>query len=417
MHARSQGPRSMWRRVHRWVGLVLGVWFAVVGLTGALLVWHSELDAALNPQWFQPGATCAAALPAEPVATALRLQRTASTQAPTQVMAPQAPGAAFVVWSKDAAGARIQHFVDVRCGAYLGRRQWGAARLDGAHAVPLVYEFHRALLAGETGHIVVGVGGIWLLVTVIGGIVLAWPRTSSRPAWKRVFSIKTSAPRPRTYYDAHRAAGMTTAPWLLLMALTGIYLCFPKPFRALLASDVATAPAADARAIHQSALGARAGDEALGPDALVRRAQALWPDALWSRINLPSEAGKPYELRFLQPQEVRKDTGDTRARLAADGDVVELRDPLRAKPGERLLAWLFPLHSGEALGMPGRLAWSVLAVLPFVLMFTGAWLWLNRRRIQRAPAIPAVNPWAPVAQIDAVSLVRANEPIPGCSRE
>ena len=36
--------------LHLWVGLVLGLHFALLGLTGSLLVFHNEVDALLNPQ-------------------------------------------------------------------------------------------------------------------------------------------------------------------------------------------------------------------------------------------------------------------------------------------------------------------------------------------------------------------------------
>ena len=41
--------RSKWFIVHRWLGIGLGVWFALVGLTGAILVFEDPIDAWLNP--------------------------------------------------------------------------------------------------------------------------------------------------------------------------------------------------------------------------------------------------------------------------------------------------------------------------------------------------------------------------------
>jgi len=36
--------------VHRWLGIGLGVWFALVGITGSILVFEDEIDAWLNPE-------------------------------------------------------------------------------------------------------------------------------------------------------------------------------------------------------------------------------------------------------------------------------------------------------------------------------------------------------------------------------
>jgi uncharacterized iron-regulated membrane protein len=47
--------RSKWFIVHRWLGIGLGVWFALVGLTGAILVFEDPIDAWLNPQLLTTG--------------------------------------------------------------------------------------------------------------------------------------------------------------------------------------------------------------------------------------------------------------------------------------------------------------------------------------------------------------------------
>src|SRR5262245_9225712 len=42
--------RKPLRSLHRWLGLWLGAWFALVGLSGAVLVFEDEVDAFLNPR-------------------------------------------------------------------------------------------------------------------------------------------------------------------------------------------------------------------------------------------------------------------------------------------------------------------------------------------------------------------------------
>jgi uncharacterized iron-regulated membrane protein len=366
--------RTLAMRLHRWVALALGAWFALLGLTGGVLVWHAELDRALNPAWFAPRAPCAEHSDT-PVADALAVFARATHGATaTQVMAPAAAGAAFTVWEKPPAdGLRRQHFVDPHCGAYLGKRAWGAARIDRAHVVPALYELHRALLLREAGHVAVGFAGLALLFVAVTGLWTAWPRHPTREAWKRTLTLKRGAGMHRRFYDLHRATGAWLALFLLLMSVTGAYLCFPKQARALVAMALPTSPAemrkpADTREVP------------LAPDVLVQRAQTLWRDAQWSRLQLPGNASGAWDVRLLQGAEVRADTGDTRVRLDHAGRVVDRRDPLRGPAGDRLIAWLFPLHSGEALGLVGRIAWSGFGLAPALLFATGLWLWVRRRR-------------------------------------
>lgn len=369
--------RPLAMRLHRWVALALGAWFALLGLTGALLVWHAEADRALNPQWFAPQQRCVATTDT-PIAASLSVfARAVEGGRATQVMAPTAPGAAFTVWQKPVVdGLRRQHFIDADCGRYLGWRDWGAPRFDRAHIVPAVYELHRSLLSKEAGHVAVGFAGLLLLFVAGTGALVAWPRHGTREAWRRTLTVKPAAGAHRRYYDLHRATGMWLLLFLLLMAATGTYLCFPKQTRALVATFLPTAPANLREAAPQP--GAR-----IGPDALALHAQALWRDARWTRLQIPDGVAVAYDVRLLQRGERRIDTGDTRVRIGVDSRVVDIRDPLRAPAGDRLLAWLFPLHSGEALGMTGRIAWTVFGLAPPLLFATGLWLWLKRRQARR----------------------------------
>ena len=52
---------------HRWVGLVLAGFLVLTGLTGALLVWLEELDAAVSPGLFEARPPSAAAQPLDPL--------------------------------------------------------------------------------------------------------------------------------------------------------------------------------------------------------------------------------------------------------------------------------------------------------------------------------------------------------------
>ena len=46
---RRPSLRAIVRRVHLWLGLSIGALFAFAGLTGSILVFYPEIDAALNP--------------------------------------------------------------------------------------------------------------------------------------------------------------------------------------------------------------------------------------------------------------------------------------------------------------------------------------------------------------------------------
>jgi hypothetical protein len=115
------------------------------------------------------------------------------------------------------------------------------------------------------------------------------------------------------------------------------------------------------------------------PDALIELAEAQWPAAQWSRLQLPEGSRAYYEVRLLQRGEMRSDTGDTRVRLTAQGQVIAIRDPLHAPAGETVLA--------EVLGWAGRVAWSLFGLVPALLLGSSVWLWWRRQRVRRASSL------------------------------
>ncbi|MBK8768176.1 MAG: PepSY domain-containing protein [Burkholderiaceae bacterium] len=57
--------------------------------------------------------------------------------------------------------------------------------------------------------------------------------------------------------------------------------------------------------------------------------------------------------------------------------MVAVKDASRASPGDTVLAWLHPLHNGEALGLPGRLLVCAAGLIPALLFVTG---WIRWRQ-------------------------------------
>jgi len=384
--------RKSFTWLHRWVGLAAGLVLALLGLTGSLMVWQAPLDAALNPQWFRaPASACAA--PAQPLARTLALLARHAPQARAQTLvAPREPGAAYQVWeARDAAsGRRTEHFIDPACGVYLGQRERGALRLDAAHAVPLLYELHSRLLAGETGHVVAGIAALLFAGLTATGLWLALPRAARGKrlrAWRHALSVSRGGAPAKRWYELHRAGGLWLGPVALLVSLTGAALVFPAPVRDAVAQvlplqRLAKLPRQPA-AQHPTPAPAAA---ASTPDDWLAAAQQQFPAARWSRLTLPKGAQGPVEVRLLQAGELRETTGYTRVRLDRQGRVLEIYDPLQAPDGNRLIDAVFPLHSAEALGLAARGLWTLFGLLPVTLLATGAWLWWRRQRRRQAQA-------------------------------
>jgi uncharacterized iron-regulated membrane protein len=63
------------------------------------------------------------------------------------------------------------------------------------------------------------------------------------------------------------------------------------------------------------------------------------------------------------------------------GAVLRIQGPHEASAGDHVLGWLFPLHTGQAFGLPGRILMVAVGLAPMGLYMTGVILWWNRRRV------------------------------------
>ena len=88
-----------------------------------------------------------------------------------------------------------------------------------------MFRLHRWLLLDtQVGRPIVGVATIIFVVIIISGMVIWFPKKVKN--WRQGLKIKTSANWKRVNHDLHNALGLYAAPFLLVMALTGLTWSF-----------------------------------------------------------------------------------------------------------------------------------------------------------------------------------------------
>lgn len=65
------------------------------------------------------------------------------------------------------------------------------------------------------------------------------------------------------------------------------------------------------------------------------------------------------------------------------GAVRYVQDPHRGTAGDKFVEWQFPLHTGEAFGLPGRILGCIAGLVPTVLYVTGFIRWRQKARAKR----------------------------------
>lgn len=386
--------RPLARRLHRWLGVFLGSWFALVGLSGSVLVFEDEVDAYLNPQLLTDART-------GPRLAAWRVLERMEEEMPLarveRIRPPAREGDVYRITYRVAphlrsGSPRAEATMSPVTGEILGQRDADTVGISRPYWMRTLYEFHRNLLLGPAGANLVGTAGLLLLASGITGILVAWPRT--RGGWRRLVGIKTRGGATRALFDLHRSSGVFLVSLLLLATATGSTLVWVNYARDLvgLFSPVAPFPVIPWRTTP-------AGDWASFEDVL-HGVEDRYPFHAISEIHLPSKPTAGYLFYLRRPGDVHR-LGDTLVWAhSATGEILFVRGSEERSAGETLMHWLFPLHSGTAFGLAGRIAMGVTGAAVAAMFATGLWIWMRKRRAERFEEARRERSWPEAAPVD-----------------
>jgi uncharacterized iron-regulated membrane protein len=349
------------RRVHRWLAFGLGALWVSQALTGLLMVFRWELDDA---------PLAAPAVPLDLDALGERIAAIDAEQPSRRVVQLFATGGVdgrYDLYVDDADGNTDMVRID-GAGRVLRTRPSGH---DGF--IPSAALLHQTLFAGDTGKRIIGVSGLFLLATVVMGLVLAWPARSAQ--WRGALMPRGARPGAARRYAWHRAAGL----WLVLPAVVllgaGVLMTFESSLEHWLGQDE-TPP-------ELAAVPAPVG-QPVPPAQAFRTALARFPSAELSGAALPSDDRPWYRIRVRQPEEWRRAYGTTVVYVAAaDGRVLRVEDALDAPAARAFISNLYAIHTGEVGGLAGRLLTLAIGMWLATMLVLGFGLWSARRRPTR----------------------------------
>lgn len=367
----AKAPARVWFKIHLYIGLILGLPFAFLGLTGSLLVFDHAIDEQLNSAQLLTARGGEFQKLSEIVAAAKRAAPAGAE--PARLYMPRVENSAVKIafnQSTEAATRRIEIAIDPYTAEVLGRREYGH------YLMSFLYKLHHTLWLGAAGETAVGILGLFLFSALVTGLYLWWPR---RGQIRRAFTVKRGTSPIRFFYDLHKLGGFCVALILAVIAFTGVYMVFPQYVRPLVDS---VSPLSDPAAT--LAASGQAAGRPITMDRAVNSARQVFPEAELQRIYFPENHQGPYEIVFRQAGEVRKTAGSSQVWVDQySGEVVYRQEPASLSPGDRFLIWMFPLHNGEAFGLIGRTVVFVCGAFPMFLYATGMIVWWKKRQRRR----------------------------------
>ncbi|MBL6456172.1 PepSY domain-containing protein [Belnapia sp. T6] len=342
------------RRLHRWLGLGLGAWFALVGLTGAIITFLPEIET-----WRMAAPGPGEARPLPEILAAARAARPDIPEGPLRLW----PGRPLRMDFRIPSGQRVTLYLDPTSGEVLGEVG------QGTKLVHLVHDLHRSLLLGRPGDVLVGLLALPTLLLLGAGFWL-WREPGPLPWRERLASVRGLRGR-RRLANWHRVLGLRLLPLLLIAAITGFGMAFPRTVeRALYRLVPAGTPPTTASGTGPVDL---AGALAL--------AQAQRPDWAIRWIDLPQPGGPARYRIALAPTD---GWPGHEAGVTVDATTGALSEIADTDPVTRISAWIEALHYGTAFGLPHRLLVLATGLGPVALGLLGFLLWRRGRgRVRR----------------------------------
>ncbi len=220
-HPQRLALRKALFQVHLWCGICLGLYIFFISVTGSVLVYRNELYVAATPNPLI--ADTPAAVLDDATLQARALQERPGYELSRFVRASNDEGATEI-WLTQGEDT-IKRFYDPRTGEDVG----SAARL-GQNAVITLISLHESFMAGETGRKVNGIAALFVVLLVLTGLVIWWPGVKR---WRRSLHVRRGVKFKRMIWDLHSMIGIWCAAFILVFAVSGIYLCFPDIFHDL----------------------------------------------------------------------------------------------------------------------------------------------------------------------------------------
>lgn len=429
--------KKVFFQLHWFLGITAGLVLALMGTTGALQSFQPEILRLLNPGVL----TIAAPADAAPLAPDVLRERVQADMpgrrlnSLTLVSDPRLPARAVFALPPPPPGQAMRRgelrWVDPFTGKVLPVPR-------GVGFFETVRELHRFLLAGEVGKQIVGACAMVLIFLSLSGLYLRWPRQVAQ--WKAWFSVSPRQKGRAFLWNLHATLGTVALLCYLLSALTGMYWAvdayrntvssmFGVPQRGAGGGGANAGPNALPNTVANTGRNAAPATESSqtpgrGPAAAPSSPPPLSLDQARAQIiqaagaidtitfALPARPDQPLQVTYLDAG-APHDRATNQVVFDASGSIRQHQRYADKPAGARLVGSVYPLHTGEFFGLPGRIILMLSALGLPVFAVTGWMLYLDRRRkaraLREARGVAATAPTLPDASATPLLIAFASQ--------
>ena len=279
---------------------------------------------------------------------------------PMGVSFPQAPNQALLINLKNGLTAGVD--------PYTGRVLGTIDRSKGS--MRFIHMLHTRLVAGRPGELVVGGFTVVTLLMALSGVYLWWPR--------QIWTLKSSRSWRRVNFDLHNVLGWYSAVLLVVMTFSGLMIAYEDTLDPLVLKLNRGAAAAKPAQVTSMVI---PGAAPISPDEAYRAGQAAVPGALIANMNLPTPGKNAYRMGVKFPEDR---TPGGRSRVAVDQYSAAVLDVVstRAQPlGTKILNLKRSIHTGDVFGWPSQALAFLVSLSLAGQVVTGFLIWWKPGKI------------------------------------
>lgn len=378
---RLKARRKLWLDVHLWLGLALGLFLSIFGITGSVLVFHTEINELLNPTLLTV-AVSETATDYKPLTELFQAGKRAMPETAVHTFSnyPRNSEAAlkmsFTQPSAEGISENWEVYVNPYTAEVTGKRLMSTSdSLFPFTFVGFVFELHYALFMGENiGYKVVGLMSALLIISVLTGLIVWWPLTGQ---WLKAITMKRRASAERLNFDLHKTFGFYSTLVLLPVLFSGVYMDVPENVVPVLElfSPVSYRYWFESRP--------QGNKQPISMAEAVAIAEQRYPEGRADWIYGISAPTSTYTVC----KDGIKAAGSFIHRRCVvidqySGAILDVDDPSDrlATAGEIFTHWQWPLHSGQAFGWTGRILVFLSGMACPVLFVTGFIRWRQKQR-------------------------------------
>ncbi|PZP51607.1 MAG: PepSY domain-containing protein [Pseudopedobacter saltans] len=364
----SRHQKNWYGKWHLYLGIIAGFIIAIVGITGSILTFRDEIDAALNPKLFK-------AISETPKLSLQEAYTIFHKQHPETVVnylykPSDAPNATYIFYDYS---SEKQIFINPFNGKVCGKRLYESGFIN------VVMDIHTSLFIPKVGTYIVGIASLILLILTISGLRLWIPKKWRQ--LKDVLTVKKGASGKRQNYDWHNVLGFYSSPVVSMLALTGFCISFYLPIVAIMFALSGKNPKIVADIYSMKSHYSKS-VSALPLDSIVKIGTTYVSNSEVMGVAFPTDSSGSYRLDI--SAKGMSQTG-RREMVVLDQYSGKILASSTAFPNvaQGVLSWMMPLHYGTFGGEPTRVLALIGGLIPAALFVTGFVIWWPRWKKQR----------------------------------